>query len=64
MDFNTLKNERSRTYHFPTTKVTLQNVVKLAVRPSGTHRIQTAKGRKFIIPPGWVSIEIDGPWEL
>lgn len=52
--------ERSRTYHFPgREQVTLTDVVALCVRPSGTHRLETADGRKWIVPSGWLAIELD-----
>lgn len=58
--------ERARTYHFPTGgKVTLNNVTHLLSRPSGTHRLMTADGRKWIVPAGWVAIELDvDEWTL
>ena len=42
------------------------DVVKLAVSPSGkNHRLETASGKKFIIPPVFLSIEIDADyWSL
>ena len=59
--------ETSRTYYFPYTKrdrqkvvvpLTIENVVELYVRPSGTHRLKTADGRLHIVPIGWLSIDI------
>lgn len=56
--------ERSRTYVFAIkgggfVNVNLMNVVAVCVRPSGTHRLETANGRKHIVPPGWLRIELD-----
>lgn len=52
--------ERSRTYTFPNGgKTTICNVSRLAVSPSGTHRIETPAGTKHIVPSGWIHIEID-----
>lgn len=51
--------EKSRTYYFPSGKLTIENVVAVCVRPSGTHRVETADGRKWIIPPTWIGIELD-----
>ena len=52
--------ENSRKYSFPNGgTVELAGVKRLAVSASGTHRIETADGRKHIIPTGWVHIEID-----
>lgn len=58
--------ERKRTYHFPGgEKVTLEDVTHLLVRPSGTHRLMTSDGRKWIVPVGWLAIEIDADeWTL
>jgi hypothetical protein len=51
--------ENSRTYIFPTGEVTVNNVAKVCVRPSGTHRLETSCGEKYIIPSGWVAMKID-----
>jgi hypothetical protein len=51
--------ERSRTYVFPTGTVTYHNVTKVCVRPSGTHRLETADGQKHIVNPGWLSMDLD-----
>jgi hypothetical protein len=51
--------ERSRTYHFQGHKLTVLDVVAVCVRPSGTHRLETADGRKWIVAAGWNAIEID-----
>lgn len=58
--------ERKRTYHFPNAeKVVLENVTHLLVRPSGTHRLMTADGRKWIVPTGWLAVELDmDDWTL
>ncbi len=58
--------ERSRTYHFPDGKtLTLKDVTHLLVRPSGTHRLMTKDGRKWIVPPGWLAVELDvDDWTL
>lgn len=49
--------ESSRVYDFGNGKtVTIQNVTAICVRPSGTHRLETADGTKWIIPPGWIAI--------
>lgn len=51
--------EQNRTYHFPNGVVTLVGVVSINVSKSGTHRINTADGKKHIIPTGWIHIEFD-----
>lgn len=46
-------------------KIELVNVTHLLVRPSGTHRLQTADGRKWIVNPGWLAIELEmDEWTL
>lgn len=51
--------ERRRVYHFPGGKVEIENVAAVCVRSSGTHRIETADGKKYIVNPGWLAIELD-----
>lgn len=52
--------EKSRTYHFPKgEKVVLQNVTHFLSRPSGTHRLKTADGKHWIVPVGWLGIELE-----
>jgi hypothetical protein len=51
--------EKKRTYHFAQRSFVLENVVALCVRPSGTHRLETADGRKWIVPTGWLVIELE-----
>lgn len=46
--------ERSRTYVYALKgggefRTTLENVTAVCVRPSGTHRLETADGRKHIV---------------
>lgn len=54
------KPERRRTYHFPGgLTATFEDVVKVEVRESGKHRIETASGRKAFIAPGWLWMEIE-----
>lgn len=58
IQFQAITGEHRRTYTFPGGTVTVENVVKLCVRPSGSHRLQTKYGRKFIIAAGWLAIEV------
>lgn len=51
--------ERKRTYHFPTGDVSFCDVVRVCVRPSGTHRLETADGKKHIVNPGWLALTLD-----
>lgn len=52
--------ERKRTYYFPSGQtVTLVNVTALCVSASGTHRLETADGMKWIVRTGWLGIELD-----
>lgn len=57
-DFQEIKNEDRRTYIYPDGQFTVEGVVRLLVRPSGTHRLETADGRKFIVAAGWLAIEV------
>jgi hypothetical protein len=51
--------EKCRTYVFPAGEVTVSNVSRVCVRPSGSHRLETTSGEKYIIPSGWIAIKID-----
>ena len=53
------KPERKRTYIFASSRVEIENVVAVGVRQSGTHRLETADGRKWIVSTGWLAIELD-----
>ncbi len=39
-------------------RLKIEGVAAVCVRPSGTHRLN-AKGRLWIVAPGWDAIEID-----
>ena len=52
--------EKSRTYIWPNGfRDTLENVVAFCARPSGTHRLETADGKKHVVATGWCRVEID-----
>lgn len=51
--------ERKRIYVFPSGQVIFENVVEICVRPSGTHRLVTADGKKHIVSIGWLSITLE-----
>jgi hypothetical protein len=54
-------NEQSRTYVFPAGAITIKQVKSINVSKSGTHRINTVDGKKYIVPTGWLYIEFDAP---
>lgn len=56
--FAEIKGESFRKYHFPDGVFTVENVIGLCIRSSGTHRLNTADGRKFVVPAGWLAIEV------
>lgn len=59
-EFKTIEGERSRTYIYAdgsTLKFT--NVVALAAPPGRSHRLITAEGKKYIVVPGFLAIEVD-----
>ena len=52
--------EKKRTYLFPGgEKLEFEQVAAVCVRPSGSHRLETASGKKYIVAPGWLAIELD-----
>lgn len=52
--------ERTRTYVFPNNhRLAFANVKAVGVRPSGTHRLELADGRRVIVAPNWLAIELD-----
>jgi hypothetical protein len=51
--------ERKRTYIFPTNDLEISDVLRICIRPSGSHRIETADGLKYIVNPGWLAIVLD-----
>jgi hypothetical protein len=58
-EFRLIVGEESRTYHYRDgVSISIKGVVGLCVRPSGNHRLETSDGRKWIIPDGWVAIEL------
>jgi len=52
-------NKQTRIYYFPTGTIKVVDVISINVSKSGTHRINTADGKKHIIPSGWLHIEFD-----
>lgn len=52
--------EKLRRYHFTKDSVIeFENVVRVEIRPSGKHRIETAEGRKAFVASGWLWMEIE-----
>lgn len=52
------EGEQTRTYHFPDASITVERVIRFAVS-STTHRLETSDGKKWIIPNGFVAIEVE-----
>jgi hypothetical protein len=60
LDWKPILGEKSRTYHYANgNNFTIKNVVKLCVRPSGNHRLETSDGKKLIMAAGWFCLDID-----
>jgi hypothetical protein len=52
--------ERRRTYYFPGgDEISFYDVVRIEVRPSGKHRIETKDGHKAFVAPGWLWLIIN-----
>ena len=58
MEFTEITGEKSRTYTYPSGKITVDGVARICVRPSGNHRLETSDGKKLIVAAGWLAIEI------
>jgi hypothetical protein len=60
LEFKDIVNgEKCRTYIFSDGEFKIHNATRLAVSERGTHRVESADGRKFIVQPKWLAIEID-----
>lgn len=72
MDFTEIKGETKRTYVYPPSaenpqgfRYEVKDVVRLHVRPSGSHRLETAEGLKLVVMPGFKAIEVEAPaWSV
>lgn len=51
--------EKKRTYIYPEGSYSIVNVSKVAIRSTGTHRLETTDGKKIIVRPGWLAIELE-----
>lgn len=51
---------QNRIYTFPgNEKISINEITSINVSKSGTHRLNTADGKKHIVPSGWLHIEFD-----
>ena len=58
--FKILKEEQNRIYYFPNNEIVkITGVTHVNVSNSGHHRLNTNDGKKHIVPPGWIHIELD-----
>ncbi len=65
LKFHNILGERSRRYVYADGSVVIENVVRICVRSSGTHRLETADGSKWIVASGWRAVAIDADdWSL
>jgi hypothetical protein len=65
VEFTEITGEASRAYIFPSGEVAVLRVVRICIRPSGTHRLETESGEKYVIPTGWLALRIDAKsWSL
>ncbi len=64
LDFTRIEPpEKKRTYLFANGQVSFENVVAVCIRPSGSHRLELADGRKIIVAANWLAIELEiGSW--
>lgn len=54
------KLERMRTYIYKDGfNLEIKNVISVSVRPSGSHRLETSDGEKWIVLPGFIAIKLD-----
>lgn len=54
-----VKPEHSRIYIFPDgSKFEVEGVYEISVSESGTHRLNTESGKKYIVSNNWIAIEI------
>ena len=40
-------------------KLIIKEVTEVSVSPSGNHRLETLSGKKYVIAPKWIAIELD-----
>lgn len=62
-DNSNVLNEKSRIYTFPSkngnVKITINDVIELVVRASGSHRLRTKDGKLHYVSSGFLHIEIE-----
>lgn len=52
--------EKKRTYVYRDgSELTIENVARLCVRPSGSNRIETIDGQKWVILAGFIAVRIE-----
>ncbi len=56
--------ESRRIYYFPgETDLVIENPIHIKVTESGYHHLETSSGKKVVVTPGWLGIELyDGEW--
>jgi hypothetical protein len=60
LEFKEINNgELSRKYIFSNGEVEIKNAVRIAVRPSGSHRVETTNNEKYIVASNWLAIKIE-----
>jgi hypothetical protein len=66
LKFEKVSGEDCRVYHYPNgSTFMVEGVTGICVRPSGTHRLETKDGRKWIVASGWSAISITAAhWSL
>lgn len=52
--------EKCRTYVYRNGfKLSVHNITSVTVSDSGNHRLETECGKKYIVAPNWIAIELD-----
>ena len=52
-------NEAKRTYQYGECEIAYHDVVRVCVRPSGSHRLELKSGEKVIVLPGFKAVKIE-----
>lgn len=52
--------ERKRTYVYRDgSELTIENITRICIRPSGSNRLETADGKKWVILAGFVAVRLE-----